>query len=299
MPYHIRDDGRVDFCRAKQRTCKYIRNPHISDASYERITNNAPEGDRERSIWLRIKEEKDNRRLKKANTLGQKIINNDELDKILESTKPYTEWHPEITALKKEHPLLQYGQETTRTNTSRFQLINFLAHHQEKAFSGEQIGKINQHLTGKPSRDPIQAVNKIDQEGLVRGKTFRIGKETYYSLSSIEYTDKHLYKRVVHDDFGPEEQKAGIERGRKYFGELANDDYELGHMDPRKPLTADNSVMQPAIINGAYRDTHIFDKAGLPRVPNPEVFAKNPDKFYKDKEDRRIIYESLKKEFDK
>lgn len=54
---------------------------------------------------------------------------------------------------------------------------------------------------------------------------------------------------------------------RVYYRSLADGEFERGHRDPRKPLTADNFVWQPHESNATYRDTCIFDGRGLPVIP--------------------------------
>lgn len=50
--------------------------------------------------------------------------------------------------------------------------------------------------------------------------------------------------------------------------------------------------MQPSSINRSHKDRDIYDNR-MPKVPNPEQFAKNPGSYYS-KEDLKTIYDGIK-----
>lgn len=205
---------------------------------------------------------------------------------------PYTTWHPDIVRCKSDHQQMRFGGTNTRTTSIRFQMINYLAWHPDHGYNREQLSMIRDALcpdrTG--SGDVIQSVNKVEQGGLALDKITGVPGSPYYGLSSIRFTDRYLHSRVLitsQDDMDAQEK-----RNREFFSSLSTDSYEVGHRDPRKPLTPDNTVMQPHIINRSHRDNYIFDDHGLPTVPTPEALAAHPDRFYS-RDDQRIILEAL------
>jgi hypothetical protein len=69
---------------------------------------------------------------------------------------------------------------------------------------------------------------------------------------------------------------------------------QKSHLDPRKPLTSENTFPQCQKCNRAYRDFWIFDNKGRVRgIANPSVIQKC------DEEIKRKIYLILKKEYEK
>lgn len=226
------------------------------------------------------------------------IIQESELKAALKDKKPYTRWNQQLIELKKKNPDLKFNFKLTESlvNSTKFQIINFLIENSNKAFSRKHLLIIEEALVqGKKSGDIIQVINKTDQNGLQRF-FFKENGIMYYSIPELIFTDKFLRKRKKY--VSKEEAISDEKRIRGFFKDLSQDDYELGHKDPREPLTIENMVMQPSQINRSYKDNYIFDENGLPKCPNPEKLIKNPEKFYPNKEDRRLIYESLKKEFE-
>lgn len=216
---------------------------------------------------------------------------------ILKETTPYNQWHPSILSLKEKHPELKLNTHISNKliESPKFQILNFLLTHNDTAFSRHNLLAIESHLvTGTKSGDIIQVVNKTDQNGLKRF-SFKHGNITYYSIPEAIFTNKFLQKRKNY--ISKDEARNDEQRIRSFFTDLAKDDYELGHKDPRLALTLDNMVMQPSQINRSYKDNYIFDENGLPKCPNPERFISNPDKFYNE-EDQKLIFLALKHKFD-
>lgn len=224
-------------------------------------------------------------------------ITDEKLDSILSETSPYQNWHPEILQIAAEHPNFGYAKTPVTQkliNSSSFQLINFMANHPEYGFSRKHLKMIEEKLAKQESLDIIQLVNKTDQRGLERF-FFSENGVVYYSLPRLIFTDRHLQKRLLSVE--KNELDSNEKRNREYFRRLSKDDYEVGHKDPRLPLDAENTVMQPSEINRSYKDNYIFDDHGLPFVPTPEKLAENPDKFYS-KEDQQLIFNKWKKLFE-
>lgn len=69
----------------------------------------------------------------------------------------------------------------------------------------------------------------------------------------------------------------GAEEGKKDWrtGDIVT--LQQGHMDPRKPLTIDNTIPQCAYCNQTYKDYFRFDENGhVIAVNNPEILLRSP-----------------------
>lgn len=207
---------------------------------------------------------------------------------MLSRTAPYRQWNKKIVELSDKFADMPYGKKA-RVDSVSFQILNFMSYRPHLAFNRGQLEMIQFKLAEKISNDVIQVVNKTDQRGLERFY-FNYAGKTYYGLPELTYTDRHLGKRrllVSNDELASDE-----DRVRKTFQRFATQEYEIGHRDPRMPLTPENTVMQPAEINRSYRDNYIFDGNGMPKAPNPDKFAEDPTQFYSE-DDLIKLYRSL------
>jgi hypothetical protein len=134
---------------------------------------------------------------------------------------------------------------------------------------------------GKQSKDVIQAINKTDQWGLVHKTQDR---QFYCIPRPFEYTDVHLKKR---NSFGSEldkDDKSSLVRKakgwlKKYYMDVPEEKWELGHKDPLGSNAVSNLVMQPP-IQKAFRDRFKFDSYGLRLCPTALELTSNLKKYY-------------------
>jgi len=69
----------------------------------------------------------------------------------------------------------------------------------------------------------------------------------------------------------------GIEEGKKDTRDNTIVSLQQGHMDPRKPLTLDNTIPQCSYCNGTYMDFFRFNEHGrVVAVNNPEILLRSP-----------------------
>lgn len=284
--YHIREDGSLELCSSSLGCAK----KHLSSVSKLNIEAGKPKTDQEYSCW----------RAQQLLLKNSVPVLAEELNEILTNLKPYNVWHPDIINLKQEHPEIGYGSASADYHSARFQMVNFLAFNPRFFFSRTDLDQVqiviaSQLGLDQLSTDIIQSVNKADQQGLAWDKLIVKGGP-YYGITSVRFTDKRLPNRIA-----PQDKKSIAKaeaRERAYLRDLSVGSYEVGHKDPRVPLIEGNIVLQPSEINRSHKDRYLFDDHGLPRVPNPEKFAKSPASFYESKEDRRILYEALRVEFE-
>ena len=69
----------------------------------------------------------------------------------------------------------------------------------------------------------------------------------------------------------------GIEEGKKDTRDNTIVSLQQGHMDPRKPLTLDNTIPQCAYCNRTYMDFFRFNEYGrVIAINNPEILLRSP-----------------------
>ena len=69
----------------------------------------------------------------------------------------------------------------------------------------------------------------------------------------------------------------GIEEGKKDFRNEEIVVLQQGHMNPRKPLTLDNTIPQCQYCNQTYKDYFTFNEHGrVVAVNNPLILLKSP-----------------------
>ena len=211
---------------------------------------------------------------------SSKIISDETLKKLLEGKEPYVEWDEKFLKFNKDNPDSKLNTKLTPdlVRSSRFQILNFMAEYSEYAFSRDQLIMIENALVDeKKSRDIIQLVNKTDQFGLKRYYFTEKGV-TYYSIPRFVFTYKRLITR--NENYSKKSYAVKEESSIQFWSELANGPFEKGHKDPRKPLTDENMVPQPAELNRTLKDHYICDNKGFPALPTPEHIMKYIIKYY-------------------
>jgi hypothetical protein len=115
-------------------------------------------------------------------------------------------------------------------------------------------------------------VNKTDQHGLQRF-VFNWAGATWYCLPTIRFDSSRVTARKA-TFTGRTDKETAM---REYYRLLSlEDSYEAGHRDPNKPASDDNIVMQPASLNGGWRDRYKLDEHGFPCAHNTEFLKKEP-----------------------
>ena len=225
-----------------------------------------------------------------------KILTPKGLEKICATLAPYTSWNSNLIALKKENPSFQYGGKAN-INSFSFQGVNFItddAYNQYHYNRTQLIEILKVLLPGKSSSDVIQIFNKTDQKGLARD-FFAYKGVTYYGCRKPTFTNEHLIKRATPINFGAAEQNESTKAGKARLQKWRDGKWEVGHRDPRKPLTPENSVMQPQEINRTAKGNRIFEADGITSNPTPNYLVNNFTNIYPDKEDQIFIATELQK----
>lgn len=192
-------------------------------------------------------------------------------------------------------PVLSVLNDAPSVKNIQHQMITIFAQNLGLGFTREDIVLIGNKL-GRTKGDHIQWANKIEAFGLALDKGRGNGRGKCYGFAGLTFTDRYL---TTHHDLTTDEGRVASEkRLRLLFKDMSEGNFEKGHKDPRKPLSDDNLVMQPYLINRPYRNRYIFDDNGLPAAPNPIEFVNDPSSYYKDEADLRLIYEGLKARFE-
>lgn len=202
------------------------------------------------------------------------IISDKTLKNLLKGKEPYVEWDEKFLKFNKDNPDSKLNTKITPNlaRSSRFQILNFVAEYSEYAFSRHHLLIIENALVkGKKSSDIIQLVNKTDQFGLKRYYFTEKGV-TYYSLPRFVFTYKRLITR--REDYSKKDYTEKVKNSRQLLRDWADGPFEKGHKDPRKPLTDENMVAQPAELNRTLKDFYIFDAKGIPALPVPKHIMK-------------------------
>lgn len=212
---------------------------------------------------------------------GMRILTDKGLEEFVNQLNNYhyDKWNPEIVQLRTAHPDINF-KDGMNSNSLSFQARAFITDRAWKdyGFNRAQLVAIMDKLCpDKKSGDVIQLFNKIDQHGINRF-SHRLNRVTYYSCPVIEYSGKNHRARP-----SGEEGLYGEAGNREWWKALSKEEFQSGHKDPSKPLTTDNTVMQPATLNRTYRDTYVFDDRGLPVFPTIEEFLTNTSKYVSSK----------------
>lgn len=179
-------------------------------------------------------------------------------------------------------------------NSVRGQIIALLTHPHNanvlftRAMLDAFLSKINME-----SKDVIQAVNKTDQWGLVH-KTYL--KKYYIIPRPFTYTSVHVNKRIKFGGEITNDRKMEMVENTKaflmkYYINVDNDQWDMGHVNPNGSNDASNLIMQPP-IQRAYRDNFKFDNYGLRLCPSASELVKNIGKYYT-KEEIEIIKQAV------
>lgn len=246
------------------------------------------------TTWFIKQNDSDNRMVEtdnQSNALSH-TITDDELNALLSSYDADSGWNDSMIALHANHPQLGYGGKYNRNNRGHV-MVAFLTSHPSIALNRSQLLIVYQVLFNTDDTpDVIQYVNKCDQKGLMRVIFPTGGHNTLYGFPIIAFDGSKVMKRTENLS------SSKINESTAYIRDLGKhmmeDNLEKGHMNPNKPLYDDNVVMQPHCINAAYRDKYIFDKNGLPQVPNPSQVVNNPD-YYTNGD--KILLAALTKSF--
>lgn len=201
----------------------------------------------------------------------------------------YVEYDPELNEWFREHDV-----RTPRLTTIKGQILALVTDkkNENTLFDRDMMdGFLNK--IGMKSKDVIQAVNKTDQWGLVhRTKDFK--QTTYYYIPRpFEYTNIHIKKRQTFGEgLSSEEKNEKINKTKgwikKYYLDVPNEKWELGHVDPNGSNSNKNLVMQPP-IQKAYRDRFKFDDNGLRLCPTMQEVIANFSKYYTEEEKEQLM----------
>ena len=144
------------------------------------------------------------------------------------------------------------------------------------------------------TRDSIQQFNKAF--GLKQMK-----KPGYYLQYPFEIDTTDLDKRKGATISGDKDAQVNVTKDwwRKKLIDVPNSEWQIGHLDPTIADASEKNLAFQPPIQGKYRDRFKFDKKFLKMWPTAEAeLIPNWSKYYTEKE-RRLMYESLKEEFEK
>ena len=206
-----------------------------------------------------------------------RVVTDEGLEKLVNQLTPYhyDKWNQDIVQLRNKYPDINF-KDGKNSKTLSFQASAFITDRKwkEYGFNREQLFVIMGTLCpDKKSGDVIQLFNKIDQHGIKRFSC-KLNRVTYYSCPVIEYSGKNHRARP-----SGEEGLYGEAGNREWLRHLSKEEFQSGHKDPSKPLTPENTVMQPATLNRTYRDKYIFDDRGMPFFPTMQEFIANTSKY--------------------
>jgi len=153
---------------------------------------------------------------------------------------------------------------------------------------------------GLVSRDCIQTINKTEQWGLGNPESRTVGRDIEYRFTyPFKFVDVHIKKRKINGSMSlnrDEEINLIKEIIKKYYWDVPNERWELGHRNPEiEDSSPSNLVWQPP-IQGKTRDRFIFDSLGLMKYPTPKEIARNPLKYYSE-EQLKELYDFLSNRF--
>lgn len=208
------------------------------------------------------------------------------IERMVEVGACYTDHHPDLVNLRNKYP-----NEITPTDdpdTLAFQMLNIALAHEDLWLSKhEDLARINSVLTDHfglvASKDPSQSINKTNTWGLRPHGTHGAGQYYYSFPRPLEFYPgrRREYLRDGHQGELLANKEREVERSKaRWLQVFVNSDYEFGH---RKP-GSDELVLQPAPLNGAWRDKFVFDADGLPRIPTAPYLMSTILEEYDEKE---------------
>jgi hypothetical protein len=171
-------------------------------------------------------------------------------------------------------------------SSAKGQIIALITDQQfiNKLFTREMLGKFLNKFDIN-SNDVIQIVNKTDQWGLLH-KTYK--RKYYYiprpfTLISIHLNKRKGFSKLIDEDTKKENIKNTKDFLKKYYIDIPDKDWDIGHIDPNGSSSSNNIVMQPP-IQRAYRNRFKFDKYGLRLCPTVDELSSNLNKYYSKEE---------------
>lgn len=228
-------------------------------------------------------------------------------DLIASMLLPFNDFVADVGAFFSRHP---EAKPLGRPGANAFQAVNLLAAIWPIGLTRSSLNRIfSEWLPRKdsrfrPSRDPIQLVNKVSQRGIqderVEGVVPSEGKTVVYRIPvPIAFTGLHL---AVRTGASPSDAQEQIERTKRWlktnFIDVPASKWQIGHRNPALPDTDPaNVVMQPPAYNGPLRDRFIFDERGLIRCPTPTEFSSRLRDYIVSEEGARVVLEAILREY--
>jgi hypothetical protein len=121
------------------------------------------------------------------------------------------------------------------------------------------------------TRDSIQAVNKIEQWGLMRGQA----KGKYWIPQPYQLGVKHLLRCDLPDIENKDDKINAIKKDiQNDYINVSNDKWQLGHKNPDNPTSELNNIVLQPPIQQKYRDDYIFIDS-LTKIPTPKLLIKH------------------------
>lgn len=204
----------------------------------------------------------------------------------------------------------KYNIKLPRIASMKGQIIALLTNkeNRNKYVNRKILDKILSDL-GKYSKDSIQLINKTDQWGLVyETDNTKKKRDVHYKIPfPFKYTNIHVEKRKNFTghfkDKDARNKAIDAEKNhiRKYYLDVPNDKWELGHKDANKNDNSESNLILQPPIQGKYKDKYIFFDV-LTRMPSGKELVKDikrKNHKYYGESDLKLIYEALHNKYGK
>jgi hypothetical protein len=156
----------------------------------------------------------------------------------------------------------------------------------------------------RPSKDPIQLVNKVDQRGIqdLRENLFDASgtKHVVYRIPvPVKFTSVRIGVRSRHVPLDKDRMVEDVKDWlRREFLDVPADRWQVGHRNPAKSDSdPKNVVMQPPNYNQPRRNRFIFDERGFVVFPTVDEFCKRLRHYVASADDARRMISALQKAF--
>lgn len=227
-------------------------------------------------------------------------------DLIASTLLPFESVVPALGRFFDEHP---DAPKLGASKSNGFQAVNLLAAISPIGLTRASLNHIfsrrlpERGVGFRPSKDPIQLVNKVSQRGIADLRRELIvpgeGKSVVYQIPvPIGFTNHHLSVRTGHRPDDPQRSVEAVKAWlQRTFIDVPASKWQVGHRNPDLPDDARNAVMQPPGYNQSLRDRFIFDERGLICCPTAREYSERLREFVVSEAGARMILEALLREY--
>jgi hypothetical protein len=206
-------------------------------------------------------------------------------------TKKFEAYHPDLVAFAEEKKVTLLP--ITSMRGQALALMSQPEVRGQKHISPDDAVKFFKNI-GMETRDAIQQFNKAT--GVKRLKM-----RGFYCLQyPFEADTVDLDKRKGATISGDKNSTINALKAwwRKVLLDVPNDEWQIGHLDPTIDDASEKNLAYQPPIQGKYRDRFKFDKSFLKMWPTATELIPKFNDYYTEKE-QKMMYEALKKKFEK